>query len=55
MNQVRFVGAMDPRRALRTKQNPYRRTSKRIDWLAVVLLLAAAMVALTMVYKFTTP
>lgn len=28
---------------------------KRIDWLAVALICAAAMVAATMVYKFLTP
>lgn len=39
-------------RAMRRQDHPYRRKpSRRIDWLAVVLFGAAAMVAVTLVYS----
>ena len=43
------------RRAMRSKQNRYIRRPKRVDWTAVMLLLAAAMVSATLAYKWMTP
>lgn len=47
---------IDRRRAPRRRDHAYRRkNTRRVDWLAVVLLLAAAMVGLALVYKLTGP
>jgi hypothetical protein len=40
---------------MRQADSPYRRKARRIDWLAVMLICAAAMVTATMVYKWMGP
>jgi hypothetical protein len=49
---------IDRRRAPRQRDHAYlghKRQREPIDWLAVALLLAAAMVGLVMIYKMTGP
>lgn len=56
MRHVRFHGAMHPRRAMRTPNNPYRRQRPPIDWSRVLMLLGAIlMTASVLAYKLTTP
>lgn len=56
MRHVRFHGAMHPRRAMRTPNNPYRRKREPICWARVLMLVGAIlMTASVLAYKWTGP